>query len=106
MESLQIYLNSNNADTFLENSQSYCEWIIPVLEVPDGYHIYLSVQNCVIPYSFYNINSTNNYLIYLVNYIQYYIYIPQGNYNINQLITTLQSLMLTGFNITYNSINN
>jgi len=106
MESLQLYLNSSNADTFLENSMSYAEWIIPTLEVPDGYHIYLSVQNCVIPYSFYNINSTNNYLIYLVNHIQYYVYIPQGNYNINQLITTLQSLMLTGFTITYNSINN
>ena len=106
MESLQIYLNSNNADTILENSMSYAEWIIPIIEVPDGYHIYLSVQNCVIPYSFYNINSTNNYLTYLVNQIQYYITIPQGNYNINQLITTLQSLMLSGFTITYNNINN
>jgi len=79
MESLQLYLNSSNADKYLDNSKSHCEWVLPMIEIPDGYHIYLSVQNCVIPYSFYNIN---------------------------QLITTLKSMMLLNFNINYNNINN
>jgi hypothetical protein len=110
MESLQLYLNSSNADKYLDNSKSHCEWILPMIEIPDGYHIYLSIQNCVIPYSFYNINSSNNQLIYYTNIqttpIQNIVTIPEGNYNINQLITTLKSLMLLNFNITYNNINN
>lgn len=106
MESLQLYLNSSNADNYIGNNKSYCEWILPVIEIPDGFHIYLSVQNTSIPYSFYNINSTNNTLIYLLSPSVYNtIIIPQGNYNINNLISTLISLM-TGFTITYNNITN
>lgn len=106
MESLQLYLNSSNADKYLDNSKSHCEWVLPMIEIPDGYHIYLSIQNCVIPYSFYNINSSNNQLIYYIGTSQNIAIIPEGNYNINQLITTLKSLMLPNFNITYNNINN
>jgi hypothetical protein len=109
MESLQLYLNSSNADKYLDNSKSHCEWILPMIEIQDGYHIYLSVQNCVIPYSFYNINSSNNKLIYFTNYqiipTEHILTIPEGNYNINQLVSTLKSLMIN-FNITYNNINN
>lgn len=106
MESLQLYLNSSNADNYLDNSKSHCQWILPPIEIVDGFHIYLSVQNCVIPYSFYNINSSNNQLIYYIDTSQNIVTIPEGNYNINQLITTLKSLMLPNFNITYNNINN
>jgi hypothetical protein len=106
MESLQLYLNSSNADKHLDNSKSHSEWVLPMIEISDGYHIYLSVQNCVIPYSFYNINSSNNQLIYYIGTSQNILTIPEGNYNINQLITTIKSLMLPNFNITYNNINN
>ena len=82
MESLQLYLNSSNADKYLDNSKSHCEWVLPLIEIPDGYHIYLSIQNCVIPYSFYNINSSNNQLIYYIGTSQNILTIPEGNYNI------------------------
>jgi hypothetical protein len=64
MESIQIYLNSKNADKYYE-SISNCEYNLPPIEIPDGFHIYLSVQNVTIPYSFYNINDSNNLLSYL-----------------------------------------
>ena len=89
MESLQLYLNSSNCDRYIENNMSYCEWGLPLIEIPDGYHIYLSVQNCVIPYSFYNITSLNNTLVIMANLITTTISIPEGNYNINQLISSL-----------------
>ena len=105
MESLQIYLNSSNANFYIGGSKSYCEWVLPQIEIPDGFHIYLSVQNCVIPYSFYNISSSNNTLIYVINSTNYNISIPIGNYNINQMIAALL-LLMPGFTITYNNINN
>lgn len=66
MESIQIYLNSKNADKYYE-SLSNCEYNLPPIEVPDGFHIYLSVQNVTLPYSFYNLNNTNNLLSYSRN---------------------------------------
>jgi hypothetical protein len=64
--------------------------------------VYLMVDHCEIPNSFYIVNYTNNILV--VNNISYTV--PVGNYNVNSLITVLQSLLPTGFNITYNSITN
>ena len=76
MESIQLYLNSNIADKYFDNQISNCEYILPIIEIPDGFHIYLSVVNCQIPYSFYNINSSNNKLIYqlfeIVNNVESY----------------------------------
>ena len=51
MESIQIYLNSINADKYNNGLTSDCEFNLPNLEIPDGYHIYLSVNQCSIPYS-------------------------------------------------------
>jgi len=64
--------------------------------------VYLMVDHCEIPNSFYIVNYTNNILV--VNNISYTV--PVGNYNVNSLITVLQSLLPTGFTITYNSITN
>ena len=99
-ESFQIYLNSSNADSVGNNSYTF---ILPNLEIADGNYIYLSVQYASIPYSFYNINSTNNLLNYTLNSVSYSITITSGNYNITQLITSLKSLM-SGFTISYSSI--
>ena len=62
MESIQIYINSKTADQFLDNNISNAKYILPYIQIPDGHHIYISVQKCSIPYSFYNINSSNNNL--------------------------------------------
>jgi hypothetical protein len=105
MESIQIYLHSANADKFFNNSISDCEFLLPPIEIPDGFHIYLSVQSVSIPYSFYNVNSSTNLLSYTVNGTTTNLTITNGNYNITQLISFLTTNM-TGFTISYNSITN
>lgn len=106
-ESIQLYLNSANADRY--NTSGYttdCDFNLPVIEIPDGFHIYLSVQHALIPFSFYNINSSNNILNYTINSSSYSLVIPNGNYNVNQLISQILSLMIAGFSISYSSITN
>ena len=100
-ESFQLYLDSVNADT---NNNEYT-FNLPLLEVQDGFYLYLSVVNCIIPYSFYNINLNNNVLNYNVNNINYSLIIPIGNYNINNLVQFLNSQM-SNFTVTYNKIYN
>lgn len=105
MESIQIYLHSANADKYNNNSYSDCDFSLSNIEIPDGMHIYLSVQNVSIPYSFYNVNTDTNLLSYIVNGITTNLNISNGNYNINQLVAYLNNNM-NGFTITYNNITN
>jgi hypothetical protein len=70
------------------------------------------VIDAVIPYSFYNVNATNNILKYVMRLpdtsttaVQT-ITIPYANYNITTLIAKLKQLMDSGFTITYNSSTN
>ena len=105
MESIQIYLHSMNADKYFNGSISDAEYILPPIEIPDGYHIYMSVQNVTIPYSFYNINDNNNFISYTVAGQTTLLSIINGNYNITQLVDFLNFNMV-GFNITYSLITN
>lgn len=105
MESIQIYLNSQSADKSF-NGAADCEYNLPLIEIPDGFHIYLSVVSCLIPYSFYNINNRNNVLQYSFDGITINtLSIPIGNYNVNSLLSVLKS-NLVAFTITYNNITN
>ena len=105
MESIQIYINSITADKFINNNIADAEYILPFISIPEGHHIYLSVQKCSIPNSMYNINNNNNLLVILFNDVVYNLFVPLGNYNINQLITALKQL-LPSFTITYNNLTN
>ena len=60
-DSIQIYLNSKYANAKPNGDTGDCVFQIPTLEMPDGYYVYISLQQAVIPYSFYSINSRNNY---------------------------------------------
>jgi len=106
MESIQIYLNSQYADKYF-NGAADCEYILPLIEIPDGFHIYLSVVSCLIPYSFYNINNSNNVLQYSFDGFNIYtLTIPIGNYNVNSLLNVLKSNLLSGFTASYDNIQN
>jgi len=63
-------------------------------------NIYLMIDHCEVPNSFYIVNYTNNVLV--IDSITYTV--PVGNYNVNSLITVLLSILPSGFTITYNSI--
>ena len=105
MESIQIYLNSKNADAYI-NGPSDCEYNLPLIEIPDGFHIYLSVVSCLIPFSFYNVNNSNNNLYYSFDgSTMYNLTIPIGNYNINDLVKYFK-LNMSGFTTTYNQNSN
>ena len=119
-ESIQIYLNSQYAsqcNNGLYNSD--CDYILPTIEIPNDYQIYLSVQSAMIPYSFYNIDTNNNLIVikWFSLTEQYLsslnIIIPVGNYNAIQLSTyiTNQTYGLTLINkstleMTFNIITN
>jgi len=101
-ESYQLYLNSKYADT--TNNDTY-KFQFKTLDVEEGYYIYLSVQNISIPYSFYNVNDSNNKIEYIIFTQLYTVTIPPSNYNINQFIEYLSTAM-TNFTITYSSRTN
>jgi hypothetical protein len=105
IESIQIHLNSQNATSYIGNSFSNCVFTIPTLEIPNQHQIYLSVKHANIPYSFYNIDSTNNDLEYTQNGITTLLYIEKGNYNANQLANYFTNNM-TNFKCSYDSITN
>lgn len=102
-----IHLDSQYAD-FYYNSKSdssyysHCYFEIPVISVSDGYNIYYRLINFQCPYTFYQINSSNNRLNYTLKSpdVIYDKYIPEGNYNVNDLISWFETE--TDLNATYN----
>lgn len=105
IETIQIHLNSLDANSYNNNSLSDCNFYLPVMELPLQHTIMLSIQSAIIPYTFYNINDTNNKLIYSQNSIVNTLIISNGNYNAINLATFLTSNM-TNFLVKYNSITN
>ena len=104
-DSLQLHLSSKNATSYNNNLTSDCNFILPMIEVPSQHYLYMSVIHAVIPYSFYQIDKSNNILSYTINSITLQVLIEPGNYNARQLSLYLTNNM-TGFTITYNSIYN
>jgi hypothetical protein len=93
METVEIYLNSKSANK--QNGTGNCVFHLPNIEVGKDEVAYINVKQAVIPFSWYNVNETNNVLdVRIANVRPYTINIPFGNYNINQLIAYLQSQFL------------
>ena len=105
VESLQIYLNSRYATETVGGNTANCIYYLPVIEIPDGHHIYLSLQNASIPYSFYSITGFDNTFSWgdVSGTVNTY-YVQPGNYNITQLIDVLSTAMGASYTITYSSI--
>jgi hypothetical protein len=97
-------LNSKYADAKPLGDPSICMYNLPQIEIPDGHTLYMSLQNAVIPYSFYCLNSTNNYLEILEGVNTIAITVPQGNYNVNQLVSYLQAQLGSTYSLVYNGI--
>ena len=104
--STQILLNSKYATQYISSQTSNCVFSLKdVITRPPQFQMLLSLINLNVPHSYYNINSYNNTLIYTVNSITTTLTITSNNYNINDLVTYLNSYM-TGFTITYSSSTN
>ena len=106
-DSIQIYLNSKYASSKPNGDTGDCIFQIPTLEMPDGYYVYISLQQAVIPYSFYSINARNNYFHVIdASGTEYAFTVEEGNYNINQMMAALVAELGSEWTITYNSITN
>ena len=104
--SSQIHLNSANANVKLNQTKnSNCSFFLNDVLKTDKSTIEtrVSLVNCQIPYSFYNINETNNQ--FNVSGVTYNF--PIGNYNVNSFISTWASVLgNNNWSITFNSITN
>ena len=106
-DSIQIYLNSKYSSSKPNGDTGDCIFQIPMLEMPDGYYVYISLQQAVIPYSFYSINARNNYFhIVDASLNDFAFTVEEGNYNINQMIAALLAELGSGWTITYSQITN
>jgi hypothetical protein len=105
IESIQIFLNSRYATETVDGNTANCIYYLPVIEIPDGHHIYLSMQNANIPYSFYSITTIDNTFSWgLVGGPINTYYVEPGNYNITQFIDVIKNAMGASYTITYSSI--
>lgn len=105
VESLQIFLNSKYATEVVGDNIANCVYYLPVIEIPDGHHIYLSLQNATIPYSFYSISSSDNTFSWGLDGSGVSTYtIPEGNYNVTQIIDVMRTIMGSAYTISFSSI--
>ena len=105
LESIQINLNSKFALRYINGSKCHCVFELPNIKIKNQHHIHISVANAIIPYSFYNVNSSNNILYYIINGIPSTLTILPGNYNAIQLASYFASNMVN-FSCSYSSITN
>jgi hypothetical protein len=104
-ENIQIYLNSKRANKYINSQTSDCLFHLPHINVRKTKKVSISVLHAQIPGSYYNINSTNNILAYRINNGSLQtVQIQPSNYNINTLITHIESLLEVEFDITYSII--
>ena len=94
-EIIEIYLNSKTADVISSELNSDVIFYIPNITIDKTEVAYISIKNCVFPYSWYNVNYTNNILNYHVNGLPYTITLIKGNYNANTLREHLYNLIVS-----------
>ena len=100
-EVLEIYINSRTASQYYDGMISNALYTLPHIEIKQDEKAYVCIKNAVIPYSFYNINNTNNELNYLLNGASLSITLVNGNYNINTLRAHIVELLGANWSITY-----
>jgi hypothetical protein len=71
---------------------------------PNILYATVSIHDAIIPCSFYNIDTNNNYLDIVYNAYSTRITIPSGNYNSTTFMQTMQSLLGNSWTMTYSTI--
>ena len=107
MDKIQIYLNSKRANTYINNLTSDCIFHLPAINVKKSKNVMVTVLNAQIPSSYYNVNSTNDKLVYSVNGGSVLtVTLTHSNYNINTLKSHIMSLIGSNFTFTYSTSSN
>jgi len=111
--STQIYLNSANADLFLnyskEDKSNVVFFFKEALKIErNSIETRVSIVDAQIPVSWYLINSTNNKITITVNNISTTYLFPHGNYNVYSFINAWYSVVGNNsiWNLTFNSTTN
>ena len=107
-QSFQIFLSSIQSDR-QGALNTDCTFNLPMIDIPDQHHIWLSVKSAVIPVSFYNVSNSTNSLTYSLSNdnVEHTVFLTNGNYNVITLTTALNALLnALGFTVTYNKITN
>lgn len=106
--SMQLYLNSKYATLKPNNGDTgFTYFEFPLITLPDGFYVYLSLISATIPYSFYSINVNNNGLHIVDNAANEYTFnVEPGNYNIYQLIEAILAELGGDWSMTYNAVTN
>ena len=85
-ENLEIYLNSKSARLKQDNQSGNCFFTLPNIDIDENKEqVYVSIRNATIPFSWYNVNETNNILNLTIDGSLYSITLKEGNYNVNSL---------------------
>jgi hypothetical protein len=105
----KLYNIGSQSGTKLNGTKlSYMEYFIPNFIKNDDDDnvkcIYLSIKNAEFPHSFYLVNEYNNVLCLSVLGVDTIYTLTQGNYNINNFITSLSSLLGVNYTITFDKI--
>ena len=103
--SITLFLDSR--DTFKTHSNSDCEWLLQkAIYVPTNIDILFSLDNITVPFSFYTVNSYNNYLHYTdPNGIDRSFSVTPGNYTVTNLLETINA-SLVDLSVSYSYITN
>lgn len=88
VNSWQLFLNSSQRSSGTNASPT---WLLnpPIRPSRSTSVLEVRVQSCSIPFSFDQVNATNNVLFGSVNMVGFSVTIPEGNYNITDLLATL-----------------
>jgi hypothetical protein len=106
-ESIQIHLDSYYATVKRNNNSADCMYQLPIINTARDNYLHLSLISMIIPYSFYNINTSNNIFRFnLLSGDEIALIVPPGNYNINQLVLFLNTSMGNNMRCSYNSVSN
>lgn len=100
----QIFLNASQASTY-NNSTYKSDMIFSLKDVIDTdkntLEVKLSIVHAQFPYSFYQVNSTNNTLYMIISSTTLKYTLVEGNYTISSFITMFQSVCGSNWTITY-----
>lgn len=109
IRSNQIFLNSAQANSYTNGTKK--SWVTFNLnDVVDldksAIEIKISLVSAQLPYSFYQINATNNKINVYFGGTTVSYYFPYGNYSVNSFISQWATTIGASYTITFNSITN
>lgn len=96
-----IYFNSNNCDRFNNDTSHVLFRSNNDIIIGDDEDIEILCPQCVLPISFYNVNSNNNSFIYTLSGSTVTVTLTAGNYSASSFVTLFNSLLSGIFVLTY-----